>query len=278
MIIGNEEIIRTHLIGEYEVSFFSACLGNLYDEKNPLRFNNFAYSMRELLRNVLNRMAPAEEVKKAIWYRPDKNVDKPTRIQLMKYAVQGWLSDETMHEKLRVDIEAVLNELRESIDELSKYTHINESTFNVDKKDVVSMSGDIMEKVANWLQLIDETRNAVHEAVYECVDNDMIQQFYQTTNPELDLLSTHHEIENYWVDEIEKDDDNAGNIHVTVKGSVDVRLQYGSDGDLKRDIGWETYNNYPFTSQINVSYKNQYGDIRIINEGVYAIDVDSYYE
>lgn len=279
MVSEEEKIIRTYLVGDFEEKFFGACLANLREEENVLRVNNFAYAMRELIRNVLDRLAPKEVVMRAPWYVQNEDVkDGPTRMQRIKYAIQGWLTDEALHEQLHMDVTEVLKNLKNSINELSKYTHVEPETFDVDEIIGEELSNKVMKHVVNLFETIKEEKQAVHNAVMECVDEDMIGQFYQTTNPEIDILSTHHEIEGYWVNEIEKEDDGKGNVHVSVTGSVDVRLQFGSNGDMRRGIGWETNESFPFKSELDVSYKNTYGDVRILEDGDYKIDVDSFYE
>ena len=279
MVSEEEKIIRTYLVGDFEEKFFDACLANLRDKENLLRVNNFAYAMRELIRNVLERLAPKDEVMNAPWYEQNEDVkDGPTRVQRIKYAIQGWLTDEALHEQLHMDVTEVLKNLKNSINELSKYTHVEPETFDVDDKTGDELSNKVLKYVVNMFETIKDEKRAVHNAVMECVDEDMIGQFYQTTNPEIDILSTHHEIEGYWVNEIKKEDDGKGNVHVSVTGSVDVRLQFGSNGDMRRGIGWETNESFPFKSELDVSYKNTYGDVRILEDGDYKIDVDSFYE
>jgi predicted nucleic acid-binding Zn-ribbon protein len=278
MFAEDEKIIRTYLVGDFEEKFFDACLANLREEENVLRVNNFAYAMRELIRNVLDRLAPKEEVMRAPWYVQNEDVkDGPTRMQRIKYAIQGWLTDASLHEQLHMDVTEVLKNLKNSINELSKYTHVEPETFDVDEKICVELSESVLKHVVNLFETIKEEKQAVHKAVLECVDEDMIEQFYQTTNPEIDILSTHHEIEGYCVNEIDKEDDEKGNVHVSISGSVDVRLQYGSNGDMRRGIGWDTHESFPFTSELDVSYKNQFGDVRILEDGEYSFDVNSFY-
>lgn len=277
-VYSNEEkIIRSYLVGKFESGFFNACLGNLKETENPLRLNNFAYAMRELMRNVFSRLAPDEDVLDAPWYEQNEGTTGPTRMQRMKYAVQGWLSDETMRKVLHVDVTSSLKSLKQSIDDLSKYTHVGPETFDMQDEEADDLVADVLSNVANVFSLIKSTRKAVHDAVLECVDDDMIQQFYQTTNPVIDELASHYEIERYWVTDISKTDDGEGCVHVEVEGTIDVRLQYGSDSDMRRDIGWETEESYPFTAVIEVSYKNEFGDIRIIEDGDYQVDTNSFY-
>ena len=56
----------------FERNLVRACFDNL-EATGPLRFNNFAYSLRELLRHVFHRLAPDMSVKKCCWYKPDLN-------------------------------------------------------------------------------------------------------------------------------------------------------------------------------------------------------------
>lgn len=50
--------IEKRLSGDFEHDLFDAALYNLNDVHNKLRFNNFAYSLRELTRHILARLAP----------------------------------------------------------------------------------------------------------------------------------------------------------------------------------------------------------------------------
>ena len=183
-----------------------------------------------------------------------------------------------MHNELHMDISKEMKDLKDCVNDLSKYTHVEFATFDVDAKEVEDMSYNVFENVAQLFSLIQETKKAVLDAVIDYVDEDMVQQFYQTTNPEIDILASHHEIENYVVSSIEKSDDNDGCIHVSVCGEVEVRLQYGSDGDMRRGDGYEMYENFPFKAELDVSYKNHYGDIRsIMEDGDYSFDTNPFY-
>lgn len=54
---------------QFELDLYEAAVHNLSDLSNKLRFNNFAYAMRELSRHVLHRLAPSEGVLKCSWYK-----------------------------------------------------------------------------------------------------------------------------------------------------------------------------------------------------------------
>ena len=200
-----------------------------------------------------------------------------TRDQRIKYAIQGYLSDEFREEKLDVNLEEVSSSLKKSIDDLSKYTHVNPSTFDVDNKTIVNVSYNIMEDTLRFFMTIMDARIQVERAIYDCINEEMVSQFYYKTINEIDILATHHEVLGYLVTDLTplvKDDET---ITMQAEGVVNVRLQYGSGGDMRRGNGYETKIKLPFTSKFIANYKNQMGDIHI--ESV-KIDVnnDSFFE
>ena len=58
---------------------------------------------------------------------------------------------------------------------------------------------------------------------------------------------------------------------------MSVRLQFGSDGDMRRGDGYETKIKLPFTSTFVANYKNCEGDIHIEFAKV-NVDNDSFFE
>lgn len=95
---------------------------------------------------------------------------------------------------------------------------------------------------------------------------------------ELDELSTHTTIETVSDLEIHDLIVNSGNeINVIGQGVVEVRLQYGSDGDERRGDGHYQYESFPFEFDLNLSYNPQ--KKLIVNESSSInIDTDSFYK
>ena len=60
-----ESTILQHLAPGFEQKLFLAAIANVDDTSNKLRLNNFAYSMRELIRIVLERLAKNKKDVKA---------------------------------------------------------------------------------------------------------------------------------------------------------------------------------------------------------------------
>jgi len=271
--------IQHYLKTEFENTLFEATLNNLRDTNNPLRLNNFAFSARELTRHFLDRLAPDEEVRKAPWFQLYDS-DKPnmvTREQKIKYAIQGYISDEYRKNVLLVDLEDISKNLRHSIDELSKYTHVGPKTFNVSDSVVDDVSLTILTDILEFFETIRTAQLRVQKAIYDCIDEEMVSKFYIETHNELDMLATHHEVLGYFVTSIEPKSKDESTITMQASGSVLVRLQYGSDGDMRRGDGYETEESFPFTSEFVVDYKNHEGDIHIESADV-DIDNSSFWE
>lgn len=114
-------------------------------------------------------------------------------------------------------------------------------------------------------------------AVYNAVDKDMINKFYMETYNEIDMLATHHEVLSYTVTSQKEVDKNNETITIQADGVVNARLQYGSDGDIRRGDGYETQMDFPFTSEFVVNYKNQNGNIYIESAEI-KVDNNSFFE
>ena len=271
--------ILPYLEASFEIDLLEAALKNLEDGKNKLRLNNFAYAARELTRHYLKRLAPDSEVLSAPWFKPN-DPKKPTAItrgQRIKYAIQGYLSDDFRENDLKIDLNEVSKNLRKSIDNLSKYTHVEPETFDVDMTTVTDVSYSIMENTLRFFMTISEAQKRVKDAVDACIDEEMVSQFYYETHDEIDILASHHEVLGYLVTgltQLSKDDET---IIMKADGFVNVRLQYGSDGDMRRGDGYETKIKLPFTSTFVANYKNREGDIHIESAKV-NVDNDCFFE
>lgn len=274
-----ENTILQYLKRGFEQDLFKAAIANVDDENNKLRLNNFAYAMRELIRTVLERLAPDDEVVNAPWFEPnDKDKpDKVTRTQRIKYAIQGWLSDDFITETLGIDHSENDKQLRKSIDVLSKYTHVTPLTFGMSSVDVTKCVLNVLLQMQCFLMDVAEAHAQIRNAAMECIDEEMIEEFYINTQDDLDIMATHYEVLSYVVTGITPKSKDDGKIILDVSGFVNVRHQYGSAGDMRRGDGFEMEARYPFSSQLIASYKNREGDVHIVDKTM-DIDTNSFYE
>lgn len=108
------------------------------------------------------------------------------------------------------------------------------------------------------------------DMIFESLINDL--------PPELDELSTHTTIET--VSDVEIHDliiHRKNDINVIGQGVVEVRIQFGSDGDARRGDGHFQYESFPFDFDLYLSYGSD-GKLNINENANIDVDTDSYYE
>ena len=243
---NEQQAISSRLVG-FEKRLFNAAMQNLADRNNPLRFNNFAYACRELIRHVLERLAPAEKVKRCDWYRVewDKG-DQVTRRQRVYYAVQGGLTDVYVENELRIDIDNTHRRLRDALEALSKYTHVNEQTFDLSQELVDSKASETLGSLLELLELIEELRREIASTLQERVDEASVEAAISETLLEIDELASHHSVESIDVEEIEVVKIDDAFVYFKTIGTIHVELQWGSNSDVRNDMGAVGSMDFPF--------------------------------
>jgi hypothetical protein len=116
---------------EFHLNLFNATVANYFELNNPIRFNNFCYSIRELLREKLDMEAPDEEILKTYWYI-DNERHKPTRADKIRYYIAKGLTDKTMPEGSKEELAEVLEDHKELLNVLNKYTHITDKSYGIE--------------------------------------------------------------------------------------------------------------------------------------------------
>ena len=195
----------------------------------------------------------------------------------MKYAVQGGLYDSFVDKTLDIDVSDVTKKFKKAIDKLSKFTHINPETFGIKDKEVEKNLHELMINFKSLFKLIDETKQKYDHHLVDLIDKEVLEQMYYNTIKEIDILSTHSSVEGYNINDIDVDDVDLNNVTCKVSGSVEVRLQYGSDGDQRRGDGLVMYNEFPFQSTISAKIDEQLGEFKIDTDS-FEVDTDSFYE
>lgn len=270
--------IGKRLNGDFEHDLFNAALYNLKDANNKLRCNNFAYSLRELTRHILARLAPDKNVLNTAWFIP-ATPEKPkqiTRKQRMKYAIQGGLLDDYVTDVLGIDVDKIGKKVNDSIDLLSKYTHINPESFYIEEDTISSLLKNVMDAVSLLFQTIDENRSLLINELGIHIDKSVINNLFYETIDTIDYLATHYNIENYSVDDIEILDIDDTTVYFKAEGYVGVKLQYGSDGDLRRGDGATMYESFPFTGDFYGRIKDRMEAFEL-NTETFEVDTDCHW-
>lgn len=272
-----KEVIQEQLEGDFEKALFSAALGNLNDCGNPLLFNNFAYAMRELVRHVMARLAPDEEVLACDWYRDE--TDRPNRIsrrQRVYYAVQGGLADEYVADEIGLDVGDIHRQLRDSIDNLSKHTHIEEPTFGLGDVEVERFVGETIAAVVGLFETINECRHLLVEALIEHIDASVMEAAISETILSIDELASHHSIDAVYTEGAHIRKIDAYFVYFVAEGTVECGLQWGSNSDLRRGDGATLDQNFPFTCQLTSPVDDP--GVIMADESDFSADTSSWWD
>jgi len=235
--------VEKYLVTGFEKCLFKASVSYLSNSDDPLRFNSFAYSMRELYRHVLSRLSPEDQVINCDWFNiKDSNDGKSTRKQKLMYAIQGGLANAYIIDELGIKVDDFWLKIRDSQELLSKYTHVNEDTFDILSEDCDKFSVQILESLWTIFKSISDTRHEIIHQLHHQISHEMIDIFVSNTMSEIDILSTHSCIDFVDIKEYEITDIDSKKIYFTVSGIVHVTLNYGSS----RDEITELQDEFPF--------------------------------
>jgi Predicted pPIWI-associating nuclease len=222
-------------------------------------------------------LAPEKDVRACCWYEEEKNKDGAvviTRAQRIKYAVHAGLPEDFVEETLAVDVRETINEFKELVEGLSKYTHVTQETFNVDPATADNLAQEALDIFILLFETIDqcmkEIRSEMEDHAREAVDDEL----FSTTVEALDEIATHHQVYGCNIDHLNLLEMGPDTIKFKVTGSVDCQLQYGSDGDYRRGDGLRVDDNYPLICDLVADIATPL-DLKVL-----ALEVDnsSFYE
>ncbi|MBC3300196.1 hypothetical protein H0Z09_03585 [Pseudomonas sp. SWRI18] len=274
----DQRIVNLVAGSSFEHSLYSAALRNLSDTGNQLRFNNFAYAMRELSRHFLHRLAPDAEVVKCPWYKNiTKEEEKIARSERAAYAVHGGLSEEYVDETLGLDLSEMNKRLKVAIDGLSRYTHIQEDVFDLPVEQVEALAQETTDSFAGLFDAIKRCHDDIVYRLHEAIDDAAVEEVLRDTIQAIDELATHHFIDEIYVDEtiirITYD-----TVHFDVAGMVGVELQYGSSSDWRSGDGAKIDISFPFICKMICPAENPSEETLKMVQGSLIVDTSRWYE
>lgn len=270
------QIIFDFLQVGFERDLYDSTMRNLADEENKLRFSNFAYAMRELVRNVLERVAPDESVAACTWFKPEPQNGKPTRRQRATFAIQGGLDDDFIRKALGFAADEMHRALKEAIDNLSKFTHVGPVTFGINRQQVESHVTETLDAVANLFTTISDCRVEIIERLWDQIDREVIDQTLRETIGAVDEISTHSSIDEVYIDKIVIVAIDEDRIYFQANGSVACELQWGSNSDLRNDMGAAAEESFPFTCTLS-SPVDEPSDVVADDDGL-SVDTSSWHD
>lgn len=273
----DQRIVNLIAGSSFELNLYQAALRNLSDTGNLLRFNNFAYAMRELSRHFLHRLAPDSEVAKCPWYKNlTKEQGKIARSERAAYAVHGGLPDEYVREVLGIDIDEINKCLKNAIDRLSRFTHIQEDVFGLPPEQVETLTQETTEAFAELFNAIKRCHDEIVYELHMAIDDAAVEEFLRDTIQAIDELATHHFIDEVCINETETRITH-DTVHFSVAGMVGVELQYGSNSDYRRGDGTKINVSFPFSCQLICPAAAPSEDSLEMVQGSLTVDTRSWY-
>lgn len=264
---GFQSLLET----DFENRLFVASLRNYASHGNPLRFHNFAFSMRELVLHVIQRKAPPKQIKRVVWYERESDKHEVTRRQQIKYCAQSNISDAYLGEAVLDHLNECISEFLSEFNFFNKYTHINEKYFDVSQKSFFHDAKVVIEIAKDSLNQLEDLERIVIEALEDKVKDAVISTAVSAIPDSLSILANHVFIEDTEVEEIECTGIDDQFIYVTALGNVHVTQEYGPKDDL-----CEISESYPFSLQMKSHVENP-EDFTIESEEL-DVNTSSWYE
>lgn len=278
MVRGKNEILK-YLSNSFEIMILEAAFRNLTDTSNPIRFNNFAYVLRELVNKVLDRLAPNKKVIKAKWWDCPpgcKIPNKANKKQQIRYALLDGNPDDFVIHKLGIDVDEIAEYVNRSIDRLNKYTHISSKYFGCPENELSSEISEACSTITNILGTIEKCRERIVEGIMGLIDKELVESLYLDTCDELDILSTHSSIEDFLIFDYKISPIKEDMLSCITSGNVLARLQYGSDGDQRRGDGMVSSIELPFVAEFTCRLcENGIIDYEVVESSI-SIDTEPF--
>lgn len=257
-----KETLSSFAETRFEKRLLTASLKNLSDSSNKLHFNNFAYGIRELSRHVLERLAPLKEVVACIWY---KNITgkkgQLSRSERIKYAIQGGLSDKYVSTIFSLEKES--KSVLKTIDLLNTYTHVNAKTFDLNESEVAKLSETVVDAFSRFVHAIQKCRERLISKIEDRLYDLIMEHSVSDSLDSVAELSTHFSLEGAWINAYHITQISSNYLSINAEGSLDTILQFGSNSDVKNDIGVELEMSFPFECVIKMEITEDFPETEI---------------
>jgi len=265
-IIEFETLLKT----DFERELFLCSLRNYCSHGNPLRFHNFAFSMRELVLQIIDRRAPDKSVEKSCWYQ--KEGDRyVTRRQKLKFCAQGFLSDSYLDEDTIEDLNQSIKDYLKEFNFFNKYTHITQKhlkacpkKFYTDMKFIIQRSQEVIEEIDSLENLVmDNLECGIQESVFDAV--------IKSCPDELMILAHRVIVEQVFPERLEIESLEENGIIIGVEGTIYITQEYGKGDDF-----CEISNDFPFNISVDACVTNP--ENITVNPNAIKVDTSSWYE
>lgn len=260
-----------HLETDFEKELFTACLRNYSSHGNPLRFHNFAFSIRELITHIIDKKSPNEKVKEASWYEREHEHYEISRRQRLKYCSQAKISDAYLGEDFLEESNERIDDMLKLYFFLNKYTHITEKYMHPSPQEFFLKAKQILQTATEILNGIENCRDELIHTLEDKIRDAVIDTAVSTMPESLITIANHAyvdytEVEDFGITSI--DDEY---INIFASGTVYVTQEYGSKHD-----GVSLDESYPFTLQM-ASHLDSPETFEVVSEAL-EVDTSSWYD
>lgn len=271
------EQLKPLLGTDFQKQLLDAAALSLREMDNPLRLNNFSTAFRELVRHVFDHFAPDDEIKKCAWYQPEPTSRTGvTRAHRVGFVIHGGIAPGYAREVLDIDVDSERKRVVKAIDALSKFTHVNPATFGVAADEVESRVADACTALQNVLESAEVARKTLLAAIENAVENEVVQAVLQETVASVDEIASHHFINDVSLDSVQVLNIGAAEIEFIAHGTLEVELQWGSNSDVRNDLGAVGNDSFPLTLHL-LSPVSAPGEVEAV-EGTLVVDTSDWFE
>ena len=228
--INLEKLIK----GDLEQNILKSAYSTVYNYHDPLRGCVFALLARELIRIIIDRLAPDDQVLKTSWCKgSDWTYEKDgktfvTRRAKYRFAITGTISDEKIKEYKKLDVSHQIGELSKLVDKLSKYAHISPGTTDLSVTKSNDFLSEVEETVREYTITLLDTKDEVKVIVFNLVHNEVNEHVWNNTLLQLDALSTHTYVEGIVIDSLQDFATSLESPILSGDATAEIELNYGN--------------------------------------------------
>lgn len=262
----------------FQQKLLDASLNILKQENNPLKINNFACSIRELSRHILGTLAPDNKIKECDWFEQqynNENVPIIIRRQRIQYAIQKKLPTSYVSKHIPNFVDLIKN-VNDTINNLSKYTHIEENIFGISPEDEENLAVEILDSFIKFKETIDCSTKRFNEDIEKSIDVALYNYVCMQYIEQLDKIASHYQVNDISFYDFNVSKINEEHWDLRVFGDIDTTLQWGSDGDYRRGDGLKENINIGFDADLRVKVNERFPNTAYVL-GL-NIDEDQFYD
>ncbi len=263
-------------ISSHLADMLDGALAPLSNKTKRMRFAMAAHGLRELLREVLAHFAPDAKIKNACWFKPDPSSKTGiTRKHRTTFAVYGFVNPAALPEALSREVEEIAHKISDHVEHLSEYAHTTAEVLTKPESEAITLLDSTLDLFPALLKAVAHGQETLIDELQMALTRHLSDIFVNDFFDELDILSTHTRPTGADDVQVEISDIDEQGIYFTGTGSVSCDLQYGSDGDCRREDGVEWQDSFPFSFEGAASVTDL--ETEVERESV-NVDTGKYYE